>query len=349
MRIGMIAPIWETTPPTGYGGIERVVDMLVRNLRLRGHEVALFTTGDSPGAEAGCWTEPQALRHLGFDTWSAQMAEAVHLANALARHRSFDLMHNHVGPMGNAFAEACGARVLSTLHGPFNAENLRYFLAYAHQPFVSISDSQREGCPDLSYMGTVYNGIETETYRCGRKQGYLLFLGRLSPEKGTHLAISAARRSGLPLVLAGKIDPFDQGYFEAEIAPQIDGDQVRFIGEVAGRAKREVLEGAIALLHLVQWSEPFGLAMVEAMASGTPVIAMRHGSIPEVVSPGRSGFIVESLDEAVEAIGRLEALSPEACRQEAVMRFDVSRMVDGYLDVYERLVAGPIVRTREAL
>lgn len=339
MRIGVIAPIWERTPPSGYGGIERVVDMLVRHLRLRGHAVTLFATGDSPGVSEGGWTEPIALRHLGIDTWSAQLAEAIHLANALRRRHDFDLLHSHVGPLGNTFAEACGARLLTTLHGPFNPETLRVYLRYPHHPVVSISEAQREGCPHLNYQGTVYNGIETETYRCGVKRGYLLFLGRISPEKGTHLAIDVAQRVGLPLVIAGKVDPFDQEYFEQAIAPRLDGESVRFIGEVAGASKREVLEGALGLLHLVQWSEPFGLAMVEAMASGTPVVAMRHGSIPEVVAPGRTGFIVDTLDQAVEAVGWLQGLDPERCREEAVRRFDVSRMVDGYLAIYEALIA----------
>ncbi len=349
MRIGMISPIWETTPPTGYGGIERVVDMLVRGLRDRGHEVALFATGDSPGAEDGRWTEPRALRHLGYDTWSCQMAEALHLANALKHHRTFDIMHNHVGPLGNAFAEVSGARLVSTLHGPFNGDNLRYFESFAHHPFVSISDAQRQDCPSLNYMATIHNGIETATYRCGKKQGYLLFLGRISPEKGTHLAIETARRTGIPLVIAGKVDPFDQEYFEREVAPHLDGERVRFIGEVAGLAKREVLEGAIALLHLVQWSEPFGLVMVEAMASGTPVIAMPYGSIPEIVSHGRTGFIIDTVNEAVDALSRLDAIDPHDCRREAIARFDVSGMVGGYLEVYQRLVAEPAIQSQEAL
>lgn len=339
MRIGMIAPIWESTPPAAYGGIERVVDLLVRNLRERGHDVTLFATGDSPGAEEGTWTEAVALRKLGYDTYSAQMAEAMHLANALSRRDSFDLLHSHVGPLGNIVAQACGLPMLSTLHGPFTPENLRYYQTYAHHPYVSISEAQRAGFPSLNYLGTVYNGIETATYRCGQKQGYLLFLGRISPEKGTHVAIAAARATGYPLVIAGKVDPFDQEYFEREVAPELDGEQVRFIGEVAGRAKREVLEGAIALLHLIQWSEPFGLAMVEAMASGTPVVAMRHGSIPEVVTPGLTGYIVDSLDEAIRAIGQIPQLDSHACRQAAVSRFDAARMVEGYLAVYSALLS----------
>lgn len=339
MRIGMIAPIWETTPPKGYGGIERVVDLLVRHLRQRGHEVTLFATGDSPGVQPGDWTEPIALRHLGHDTWSAQMAEAMHLAQAFKRREAFDVFHNHVGPMGNAFAEACGARTVSTLHGPFTPQNLRTFQHYAHHAFVSISDAQRaEGPPGLRYLATIHNGIETSTYGLGPKQGYLLFLGRISPEKGTHLAIETARALDLPLLIAGKVDPFDQEYYETRIAPSIDGERVRFIGEVAGRAKREVLSGAIALLHLVQWSEPFGLVMAEALASGTPVVAMRHGSIPEIVAHGKTGFVLDRPEEAVAALRQISEIDPVVCRKEAVSRFDAARMVDQYLEAYASLV-----------
>lgn len=337
MRIGMIAPIWETVPPSGYGGIERIVDLLTRHLLARGHHVTLFATGDSQ-CEAECaWTEPLALRALGFDTWSSHLSEALHLANAFSRRNEFDLFHNHLGPLGVSFAQACGAPTVTTLHGPILPENERYFRAAPRHPYVSISEAQREGCPSLNYLDTVYNGIETSEFGLGQKQDYLLFLGRISPEKGTHLAIEAAQRAGYPLVLAGKVDPYDQAYFEEQVAHRIDGEHVRFIGEVGGNAKHELIQGARALLHLVQWSEPFGLVMAEALASGTPVIAMPFGSIPEIVSHGVTGFVVESVDEAVQAISDVGAIDPRVCRQEAVRRFDAARMVDGYMEVYERL------------
>lgn len=338
MRIGMIAPIWETVPPAGYGGIERVVDSLTRHLLARGHHVTLFATGDSQ-CEAEClWTEPLALRVLGFDTWSSHLSEALHLANAFSRRAEFDLFHNHLGPLGVSFAQACGAPTVTTLHGPILPENQRYFLATSDHPYVSISEAQREGCPTLNYIDTVYNGIETSEFGLSPKQNYLLFLGRISPEKGTHLAIEAAQRAGYPLIIAGKVDPYDRPYFDAEIAHRIDGEQVRFIGEVGGKAKHELIQGARALLHLVQWSEPFGLVMAEALASGTPAIGMPFGSIPEVISHGLTGYVVENVDEAVQAISKLEAIDPRVCRQEAVRRFDAARMVDGYEEVYSRLV-----------
>ena len=342
MRIGMIAPIWETVPPSGYGGVERIVDLLVRYLTVRGHQVTLFATGDSRCPVECSWTEPQALRNLGFDTLSCHLSEAQHLTNAFRRRREFDLFHNHMGPLGISFAEVSGAPTLSTLHGPLLPDNVGHFKTYQDHPFVSISYAQQRGCPELNYVGNVYNGIETSEYRLREKEGYLLFLGRISPEKGTHLAIEAAQRSGYPLIMAGKVDPYDRQYYETIIAPLIDGEQVRFIGEVGGEVKHRLIAGAIALLHLVQWPEPFGLVMAEALASGTPVIAMPDGSIPEILTHGETGFIVESVDSAAEAISQLSAIDPRRCREEAVKRFDASQMVSGYEALYEQLCSHPV-------
>lgn len=337
MRIAMIAPIWETVPPTAYGGIELVVDLLARYLVEAGHQVTLFATGDSTCPVERQSTEPVSLRARGFDTWSCHMAEAIHLSCAYTQHDRFDLYHNNAGPLGNAFASACPVPTLTTLHGPILPANERYFTAFGDHPYVSISDAQRAGSPELNYVSTIYHGIETDHFAVAPKQGYLLFLGRISPEKGAHLAIEAALAADIPLVMAAKIDPFDREYFEARIAPHIDGSRVRFLGEVAGERKYEVLRGASAMLHLVQWEEPFGLAMIEAFASGTPVIAMPHGSIPELVAHGRTGFVVRSVAQAVEAIAQLDRIDPMACRAEAVARFDVRRMVADYVDLYAQL------------
>lgn len=342
MHIGMIAPIWETIPPKGYGGIERVVDVLTRHLMARGHQVTLFTTGDSQ-SEAEClWTEPLALRSCGHDTWSAQMSEAIHVAQAMRHRERCDLFHNHMGPLSVAFAAACGARMVTTLHGPLLPENERYYAAYPEHPYVSISHAQRQGAPWLSYAANIYNGIEAEDFALGPKEGYLLFLGRISPEKGTHLAIETALAAGLPLIIAAKVDPFDRSYFEERIRPCLDEQRVRFVGEVDGRQKADLLSGAIGLLHLVQWPEPFGLAMVEAMASGTPVIAMPEGSIPEVVEPGVTGYIVSSVAEAAEAVSRLGALDPAACRRRALERFGAARMAEAYEHLYMELLTGRV-------
>jgi len=338
MRIAMVAPIWETVPPTAYGGIELIVDLLARYLAEAGHEVTLFATGDSTCEVERLWTEPLSLRSLGHDTWSNHMAEAIHLSHAFRHHDRFDLFHNHAGPLGNAFATVCSVPTLTTLHGPILPSNVRYFQTYREHPYVSISQAQRAGAPDLNYVANVYHGIETHHYALGAKQGYLLFLGRISPEKGTHLAIEAALATDMPLVIAAKIDPYDQTYYEERIAPYLDGTKIRFIGEVSGARKQEVLRGASALLHLIEWPEPFGLTMAESLASGTPVIAMAHGSIPEVVSHGRTGYVVHSVAEAIEAIGRLDRIDPKTCRSEAVSRFSVGRMVADYLEIYERIL-----------
>jgi glycosyltransferase involved in cell wall biosynthesis len=334
MRIGMLAPIWEQIPPKGYGGIELIVDHLTRHLLARGHEVTLFAAGDALTEAKLVWTEPESLRTRGFDTWSCQMAEVIHVANAIKHRGKFDVYHNHVGPVGVAIAEAAGAPMFTTLHGPLLADTKGHYAVHPHHPFVSISNAQREGCPELTYLATVYNGIETSEYRPERKHDYLLFLGRISPEKGIHLAIEVAERAGLPLIIAAKVDPFDREFYERDIAPHIDGDQIRFIGEVYGREKQMLLARARALLHLVQWNEPFGLVMAEALASGTPVIAMPAGSIPEIITHGRTGFIVRSVTEAVAALGGLGAIDPLVCRAEAVNRFDVKRMVDEYEALY---------------
>lgn len=347
MRIAMVAPIWETVPPTAYGGIELIVDLLTRYLIEAGHHVTLFATGDSTCPVDLRWSEPLALRALGHDTWSCQMAEALHLSHAYQQSDQFDLFHNHAGPLGNAFAAVTKVPTLTTLHGPLLPSNERYFQAYRTHPYVSISNAQRAGVPDLNYVETIYHGIETQRYALGPKQGYLLFLGRISPEKGAHLAIETALATGLPLVMAAKIDPYDQGYFEERIAPFLDDTRVRYIGEVAGARKHEVLSGAIALLHLVQWAEPFGLTMAEALASGTPVIAMPHGSIPEIVSHGRTGFVVDSVSAAAEAVAQLGRIDPRACRAEALERFNVQRMVADYVSVYARLLDGTLERTPE--
>lgn len=339
MRIGMIAPLWETVPPSGYGGIERIVDLLVRRLMARGHDVILFATGDSTCPAQLAWTEPVALRPLGHDSWSSQASEAVHLAHAFARRGTLDLYHNHMGPMGVAFALATGLPTVTTLHGPLLDPARRFYLSVPNHHYAAISHAQRLSAPELQPISTIYNGIETSTYGLGRRQDYLLFLGRISPEKGCHLAIEVARGCGLPLVIAGKVDPYDQAYFAAEIAPHLDDDRVRFIGEVAGAAKREVLQSALAVLHLVQWAEPFGLVMVEALASGVPVIARPLGSIPEIITHGRTGYIVDTVEEAIAAVRMLPALDPVECRREAIERFDADQMVTGYEALYQHLLA----------
>ncbi|MDB5097149.1 MAG: glycosyltransferase [Cyanobacteria bacterium RYN_339] len=340
MRIAVLAPIWERVPPPAYGGIETVVYLLVEGLVAAGHDVTLFATGDSRTSARLVAIVPRALREQVLPAHLCQPHEALQALACLERAAEFDVIHNHAGYLPLLGARGTPTPMLTTLHGAFNEHNRAFFAQCAGLPFVSISDAQRVGGPSLAYQATVYNGIDTDAYDLAPKGRYLLNLGRISPEKGTHLAIQVARRAGLPLVIAAKVDPCDQAYFEREVQPHLDGEQVRFVGEVGGAAKAAWLAGAVALVHPVTWPEPFGLVMAEAMAAGTPVLATPRGSVPEVVEPHVTGWIAEDVDALAAAVPRVAALDPSAIRRRAVERFGAGRMVAGYEQIYMQLAAG---------
>ncbi len=342
MRIAILAPIAERVPPPAYGGIELIVALIADGLVDRGHDVTLFASGDSITRARLEAIQPRPLRTLGLPWYHAMPLETLHVANCFEQAASFDVIHNHLGPMGLSYAGFVDTPVLTTLHGPFDDYNRPLFAHYRSQPYISISDAQRRGGPDLNYVRTIYNGIDTSLFHVGPKQGYLLHIGRLSPEKGTHLAVEVAHRLGYPLILAGKVDHTDQAYYEEKVRPLIDGELVRFIGEVGGQPKADLMAGADALLHPVQWPEPFGLVMAEAMAAGTPVIAFPDGSIPEVVEHGVTGFVVDSVEAMSAAVAPAKRLDPAVCRRRAIERFGADRMVAEYEAVYhslERLTA----------
>ncbi|MBM3270917.1 MAG: glycosyltransferase family 4 protein [Candidatus Sericytochromatia bacterium] len=359
MRIALIAPIHEACPPRGYGGIELVVALLADGLVERGHDVTLFASGDSATRARLRPSVPRALRaeqpfpltpEEAANRRSAHLAaELLHVCGALECAADFDLIHNHAGYTGIALARMVRTPVVSTLHGPFTPENRGFFGVMRDHPYVAISHDQRSAAADLglNVVGVVYNGIDTRWFElptppsdlvpASFRGRYLLFLGRISPEKGTHVAVAAARRAGLPLVLAGKIDPVDAAYWREEVQPHVDGDRVRFVGEVGGDAKRAILLGARAVLHPVQWPEPFGLVMAEAMAAGVPVIACPRGSAPELVEDGITGFLREDVAGIAQAVSLVDRLAPGAIRESCRRRFDAARMVDDYLAVYERV------------
>lgn len=361
MRIALIAPIYEACPPPGYGGIELVVSLLAERLVALGHEVTLFATGDSRTSAELRWREPRALRNLHGPSLSDAeaaarqsadlAAEMLHVADALRAAGEFDVIHNHAGYPGIAMASLVDTPVVSTLHGPFTPDNRGFFRVMRRHPFVAISAAQRDSGADLglNFVDVVHNGIETAwfahepTHREIVPEGwwkrFLLFLGRVSPEKGTHVAVAAAKRSGYPLIIAGKVDVVDRRYWNEQIRPHVDGQAVRYVGEVGGDRKLEVLHGALALLHPVQWPEPFGLVMAEAMACGTPVIAFPRGSVPEVVDDGVTGFIPADLDGMVRAIELAPGLDPGRIRAVCRARFDADQMTAGYLEVYRRVAA----------
>lgn len=335
MRIAVVSPPIERVPPPAYGGIEVVVSLIADELVRRGHAVTLYATGDSmtrARLRAAC---PWPLRTQEL-TWPLGY-ELAHLARVLEDADQYDLIHNHYGPMLMAFSRVIRAPMLTTIHGPMPPEAAILWENYVGF-YNSISQAGKANFPDRGYLGVVYNGIDVPSFPFRpEKENFLLFLGRISPEKGTHLAIDAALASNHRLIIAGKIDRVDRGYWETEIHPRVDGQRICFVGEADGPTKRDLLARARVLLHPVTWPEPFGLAMAEAMACGTPVVALRKGSIPEVVADGETGFVVDTLDKMVAAIGRVDEIDPTRCRERVDRLFSVPRMVDGYERLYRRM------------
>ena len=339
MRIAQVVPLWERVPPPAYGGIELVASLLADELVRRGHEVTLFASGDSETLarlEPGC---DRALRPLGVLPPEYAIYEQMQLSNVFQRTDDFDIIHCHLDYAALPYANFSKTPVVHTIHGFFLPISEQIFAQHCQQNFVSISDAHRRPDLGLNYVATVYNGIATERFRFYAKPEeppYLAFLGRVSVQKGPHLAIEIAKRTGLTLKMAGKVDFLNEEFFEREIAPQIDGKQIQFLGEANHDMKNELLGGAIATLFPITWREPFGLVMAESMACGTPVIATNLGSVPEVIADGETGFICDSVDECVEAIAKIPEIDRRACRDRVNSHFSVRRMVDGYEAVYRQ-------------
>lgn len=340
MRIAQVAPLYERVPPLLYGGTERVVSYLTEELVKEGHEVVLFASGDS---ETSAELVPVCERALRLDArcidpvaFNFLLMEAV-----LKRHGEFDIIHSHVDYFGFDIGRRTHVPVVSTLHGRLDLwEHAFIFREYSEVPLVSISNSQRSPLPWANWAATVYHGLPPDLYTLhGENGGYLLFIGRISPEKKVDSAIGIAARAGVPLKIAAKVDRVDQEYFNAVIKPLLKNPLVEFIGEVNEREKNGLIGGALAFLHPVDWPEPFGLSMLEAMACGTPVIARRRGSIPEVVDHGVTGFIFEDDGEAVRYITEdCPGFSRTGCRARFESRFLSERMCSDYLSVYGALL-----------
>jgi glycosyltransferase involved in cell wall biosynthesis len=350
MRIAHVAPLYERVPPRLYGGTERVVSHLVEEQVRRGHEVTLFASGDSRTSAAIVAPVPCALR-LDLSVTDPLAPHIVELAHVFERAADFDLIHCHVDYLAFPFSRLVATPTVHTLHGRLDMPHVRMVMRYFDDvPFVSISDAQRRPVKDLelAWAGTVYHGLPLDTYRPGLgRGGYLAFLGRMSPEKRPDLAIAAATRAGIPLKIAAKVDRVDRAYFEREIEPLLADPLIEYLGEIGDADKAAFLGDAIGLLFPIDWPEPFGLVMIEALAYGTPVIARPCGSVPEVIAPGRTGFIADTVDEIAEAVRHLDRIDRAACRREAEARFSVTRMVDGYEAIYESLQTGaPACLTR---
>jgi glycosyltransferase involved in cell wall biosynthesis len=335
MRIAQIAPLYESVPPQRYGGTERVVAHLTDELVARGHEVTLFASADSVTRARLVPACRRGLRMEGRKT----DAIALHLAMLLdvyARAREFDVIHAHTDYLGLPLARGCPTPTVLTLHGRLDiAEAHAVYRAVPEASFVSISDAQRLPLAGVPWAATVHHGLPPRFHHFHPTPGrYLLFLGRISPEKRPDTAIRVALAAGVPLKIAAKVDPIDGAYFEDVIRPLLRHPLVDFIGEVDEPTKGRLLAGALALLFPIDWPEPFGLVLIEALACGTPVIARRRGSVPEIIRDGVTGYLRETEEELTGAVRRVQALSRAACRMEFEQRFSAGRMVDDYLRVY---------------
>ncbi len=340
MRIAQVAPLLERVPPPAYGGIELVVGLLTDELVRRGHEVTLFASGDSVTLAKLVSVHPHSLR-LDPTVKDYSIYEMLELGSVYQQAAEFDIIHSHMGYTALPYANLVATPTVHTLHGIFTPENKKMFTFGKKQPYVSISDAQREPRLALNYVATVYNGINInkyEFYPQPENPPYLAFLGRMSPEKGVHLAIEIAKQGGWDLKMAGKVDVVDVEYFETKIKPQIDGQQIQYLGEANHAQKNALMGGAIATLFPITWREPFGLVMVESMASGTPVIAMKLGSTQEVIVQGKTGFLCDGIQDCINAIDKVTNLDRYACRQHVESHFTVKQMVDGYEAVYQQIM-----------
>ena len=334
MKVAMLAPIAWRTPPRHYGPWEQVVSLLTEGLVARGVDVTLFATGDSVTKArlvSVCPAGYEEDRAVDAKVW-----EALHIAETFEHATEFDLIHNHFDFLPLAFSRLVRTPIVTTIHGFSSPRILPVYRKYnRHVRYVAISEADRS--PDLTYLATVHHGIDLGAFTfCDRPEDYLLFFGRIHPDKGAREAIEIARRASRRLVMAGIIQ--DQDYFQREIAPAVDGQAVQYVGSVGPEGRDRLLGRAYALLHPINFAEPFGLSVVEAMACGTPTIAFPKGSMPEIVRDGETGFLVPGINAAAHAINRIGSVSRSRCRQEAERRFSSGRMVDDYLRLYTRVL-----------
>ena len=342
MKIAQLSPLWESVPPQLYGGTERIVSYVTEELVRQGHEVTLFASGDSTTAaqlKAGC---PRALRlhesHLiNRDAPMILMQEQA-LGTASGQ---YDIIHSHLDFLSFPLSRRSHAPVVTTLHGRLDLPELQpIFDEYAEMPVVSISNAQRTPLPQANWAGTVYHGIPKDLYSLHDRPGsYLAFLGRISPEKCPDHAIEVAKRVGMPLRIAAKVDPADHAYFKEKIERLLDHPLVEYVGEINDAEKNDFLGEAAALLCPYDWPEPFGLVLIEAMACGTPVLAYRQGSIPEIIDHGVTGYICDNVGEMAQTIAGLSLIDRRRCREIFEKRFTVERMVRDYLAIYESMAA----------
>ena len=347
VKILQLAPVWETVPPPGYGGTEAVIDVLTEELVRQGHEVLLCASGDSKTSAKLHAIVPQSLRIAGLISDPVQYA-ALHVAFAMRCAGDFDVIHNHNGPpsdLGMAMSHTVRTPMVTTLHNQPASDTEAIWKAYKGW-YNCISRQQertllREALPQARYAGVVYNAVDVDSFPYQEeKSDYVLFMGRMSPEKAPHLAIEAALRAGERIVLAGKISaPIEKAYFDSRVRPLLTNGGVEYVGEADAQTKRILYAGARAQLVPLLWEEPFGLVMVEAMACGTPVIAFKRGAAPEVVIDGETGFLVENVEEMTLALEHLDSIASSNCRKHVAANFSPGALAAGYLEIYEAILA----------
>ncbi len=347
MHIAQVAPLYESVPPKVYGGTERVVSHLTEELVRRGHQVTLFASADSLTKASLIPCSPQALR---LDPNCIDpLPHHMYMVEKVFQHaKQFDLIHFHIDFLHFPLARRQSTPTLTTLHGRQDIKDYQpIYKEFSTLPVVSISNAQRRPFPHINWQGTVYHGLPSDLHRLRQQRGtYLAFLGRISPEKRVDRAIDLALRCGMDLKIAAKISNPDKEYYDRKIKPMLKkaGKLVEFIGEINDQEKDDFLGNAYALVFLIDWPEPFGLVMIEAMACGTPVIAYPHGSVPEIIRNGTSGYIVRSQSEAMKAIENISRIDRSLCRREFEQRFTVERMVDDYLAIYRQLQISPVMQ-----
>jgi glycosyltransferase involved in cell wall biosynthesis len=338
MRIAQVAPLIESVPPKHYGGTERIVSYLTEELVRFGHEVTLFASGDSVTNAQLIAPFRRSVRKN--DRCKDPIAREVILIDHVVEHaHEFDVIHFHTGYLHFAVSRYLPVPHVTTLHGRLDMPDLvRVFDRFRDVPVISISNAQREPMPWANWQATIYHGLPNDLFRFYPDRGdYLAFLGRISPEKGADRAIEIAKRVDMPLKIAAKVDRADRRYFKRVVEPLLNDPHVEWVGEISDQQKNEFLGNAYALLFPIEWPEPFGLVMIEAMACGNPVIAYKSGSVPEVMEDGVTGFVVRELDAAAEAVRQVRNLNRACCREVFEKRFTATRMANDYMSVYERV------------
>jgi len=339
MRIAQIAPIIERVPPKKYGGTERVVSALTEELVKRGHDVTLFASGDSLTAGKLISSHPKGLREAKFpDLYGNNVLTLLHAGLAYSLQSQFDIIHDHIGYASIPLANLAKTPTVVTLHGAISVTNKKLYEILNKPHYVAISKAQMRPAQNLNYVGMVYNGLNFDDYPFPATQKeYLLFVGRLSLEKGSHYAIEVAKYLDRKLVIAAKLEDVDKKYFFEYIEPNLS-DQIEWVGEVTQEERNKLMSEALCLLHPVTWREPFGLTLIEAMACGCPVVAFNRGSISEIIQNGKTGFVVEDVDEMLEVIPSIGRINRKYCKEYVLANFNAGKMADGYEEIYNKIL-----------